>query len=225
MAKAQNVVANVKKWDRNITGVDQRGTFRSLNGAADENVFIGRASKAGFYCFFKVWRDMPYDAILDYNSILYRVEVKGSSNGKFNVTRGSRSGKQINKAPGMSKTRLLSRDDCDFVVGVDSITGDCFIIPEDIVEIINIQNLSAKSLDVFKEKWKLFMHGTNMLSKEETRDGLRKLTTNELKSIVAKLNIAVPAGNIKVPGTTKGIITGNNEKMIYCIWTEIAKKM
>ena len=25
----------------------------------------------------KVWRDMPYDAVLDYENVLYRVEVKG----------------------------------------------------------------------------------------------------------------------------------------------------
>ena len=62
-------------WSKNITGLDVDGTFRSLNGAADENIFIGKASKAGFFCFFKVWRDMPYDAVLEYNHILYRVEV------------------------------------------------------------------------------------------------------------------------------------------------------
>ena len=64
-------------WSKDVTGVDEvkRGTYRSLNGAADENIFTGRASKAGFYCFFKVWRDMPYDAVLDYKGVLYRVEV------------------------------------------------------------------------------------------------------------------------------------------------------
>ena len=87
------------EWAKDIVGVDQekRGTYRSLNGAADENIFQGRASKAGFYCFFKVWRDMPYDAVLDYKNVLYRVEVKGSSGNNFDVTRGTRSGQQIKK--------------------------------------------------------------------------------------------------------------------------------
>jgi len=59
-------------WLKDITGVDavKQGTFRSLNGAADESIFQGRACKAGFYCFFKAWRDMPYDAILDYKGNL-----------------------------------------------------------------------------------------------------------------------------------------------------------
>lgn len=43
---------------------------------------------------------MPYDAVLDYEGILFRVEVKGASqdkggNTQFNVTRGVRSGQQI----------------------------------------------------------------------------------------------------------------------------------
>ena len=81
------------------------GTFRSLNGAADESIFQGRASKAGFFCFFKVWRDMPYDAVLDYKGILYRVEVKGSSGNSFDLTRGSRSGQQIVRGADISRTR------------------------------------------------------------------------------------------------------------------------
>ena len=39
----------------NITGLDKEGTYRSLSGAASENIFIGRASAAGFFCFFKGW--------------------------------------------------------------------------------------------------------------------------------------------------------------------------
>ena len=62
-------------WEKNITGVAE-GSYRSLNGAADESIFQGRASKAGYFCFFKVWRDMPYDAVLDHAGTLYRVEVK-----------------------------------------------------------------------------------------------------------------------------------------------------
>lgn len=50
-------------WNRNITGLDAEGTFRSLNGAADENVFIGKASKAGFFCFFNLVLNKPSGGI------------------------------------------------------------------------------------------------------------------------------------------------------------------
>lgn len=38
-------------WNRNITGLDAEGTFRSLNGAADENVFIGKLVRQVSFAF------------------------------------------------------------------------------------------------------------------------------------------------------------------------------
>ena len=211
-------------WLKDITGVDavKQGTFRSLNGAADESIFQGRACKAGFYCFFKAWRDMPYDDILDYEGNLLRVEVKGSSGTSFNVTRGTRSGSQIVR--GNSRTRTLSRDDCDFVVGVDSDTGDCYIIPEDVVEIIDIHNLSKNAVAEFKEKWKLFMHQTNYLTKEETRDGIRNASNTRLTSILTALQIPVPTLPLKITGT-RGSISNLQDAMVYTIWKEIANNL
>ena len=211
-------------WSKDVTGVDEVkwGTYRSLNGAADENIFTGRASKAGFYCFFKVWRDMPYDAVLDYKGVLYRVEIKGSSNNTFSVTRGSRSGKQIVR--GRSRTRTLSREDCDFVVGVDSNTGDCYIIPEDVVEILDINSLSHVALINYYEKWKLFMYGDNFLSKEQTRDGIRSMSLTELNALAERLEIVVPTTDIRVHGTKK-TISDPKDKTVYSIWEDIAKRL
>lgn len=211
-------------WSKDVTGVDasKPGTYRSLNGAADENIFTGRASKAGFYCFFKVWRDMPYDAVLDYEGVLYRVEVKGSSDDKFNVTRGSRSGAQIVR--GNSRTRILSREDCDFVVGVNSNTGDCYIIPEDVVEILDRKNLNHVALKNYHEKWKLFMHGDNFLTEKQTRDGIRSMSLTDLNSLATSLGIVVPTTDIHVSGTQK-IISDPKDKTVYLIWEEIAKKL
>lgn len=211
-------------WSKDLTGVDtiKKGTFRSLNGAADENIFIGRASKAGFYCFFKVWRDMPYDAVLDYKGVLFRVEVKGSSNNKFNVTRGSRSGAQIVR--GRSRTRTLSREDCDFVVGVDSNTGDCFVIPEDVIEVLGRDNLSHTTLKNYHEKWNLFIYDKNYLSKEKTRDGIRGLSLAELDRLAKSLGISIDSSDIKIPGT-KTVIRDPKDKRVYTIWEEIAKRL
>lgn len=216
-------------WPRDITGLDniKQGTFRSLNGAADESIFQGRASKAGFFCFFKVWRDMPYDAILDYEGNLLRIEVKGTSGSSVNVTRGTRSGQQILR--GTSRTRTLTRTDCDFCVGVDSENGDCYIIPEDVIEIIDNNSLTRNAVEVFKEKWKLFMHQdaanpNNYLTKEETRDGIRGATNARLNNILAQLGVPVPSVPLKIPGTQKKL-TNQTDAMIYTIWSEIAKRL
>lgn len=215
------------KWAKDITQLDKKkeGTFRSLNGAADENIFIGRASKAGFFCFFKVWRDMPYDAVLDYNGTLYRVEVKGSSGNSFDVTRGSRSGAQIKKGPDSSRKRILSRDDCDFAVCVDSDTGCCYIVPEDIIEIIGREDLSKKTLEPFLEKWKLLMHGTNNLTPKQTRDGLRKKSLKELKKIGKKIGATPFPAEIKPKGTRKFVLSKKEDVAVYSIWAKIAEKL
>ena len=214
-------------WEKNITAQSE-GTYRSLNGAADVNVFIGKATKAGFFLFFKAWRDMPYDAVLDHKGILFRVEVKGASANKagktqFNVTRGGRSGAQIDRsAP--SRTRLISRSDCDFVVGVNSDNGDCYIIPTDFIEIADRQNLTTRSVEMFKEKWKLFTFGTQSgrLTGEDTRDGLRNKELPELQQIGTNLGVVLPAGNYKIPGTTK-IVSDEKDKWILLIWKKLCE--
>ena len=39
---------------------------------------IGRALACGYNLFFKAWRDSSYDAVLDHNGILFRIEIKGT---------------------------------------------------------------------------------------------------------------------------------------------------
>jgi len=209
-------------WNKNITDLDESGTFRSLNGAADENVFIGKASKAGFFCFFKVWRDMPYDAVLDYDNILYRVEVKGSSTGTYDLTRGGRSGAQINRNA-ENRTRRITRDDCDFVVCVDSNNGDCFILPVDILDITNRQSFKTGALEPFKEKWKLFIYDEYRLTGGQTRDGLCSLNLVELKAIADRIGAVVPTRAFAPTGTRGLRISDEKEKTILAIWYKLCE--
>lgn len=209
-------------WNKNITDLDESGTFRSLNGAADENIFIGKACKAGFFCFFKVWRDMPYDAVLDYDNILYRVEVKGSSTGTYDLTRGGRSGAQINRNA-ENRTRRITRDDCDFVVCVDSNNGDCFILPVDILDITNRQSFKTGALEPFKEKWKLFIYDEYRLTGGQTRDGLCSLNLVELKAIADRIGAVVPT-RVFAPTGTRGLrISDEKEKTILAIWYKLCE--
>lgn len=210
-------------WVKNITGVSN-GSYRSLNGAADENVFIGKATKAGFCLFFKAWRDMPYDAVLDYEGVLFRVEVKGASQDKggitqFNVTRGGRSGQQINRST-PSRSRLINRDDCDFVVGVNSDNGDCYIIPTDFIEIVGRKNISTKTVTTFKEQWKLFAFGGGMLSGAQTRDGLNTLSLPDLQTLGRSLGVTIPLSDYTVKGTTVKI-SNEKDKWILLIWEKL----
>ena len=178
---------------------------------------------------------MPYDAVLDYEGVLYRIEVKGSSGDSFDLTRGSRSGQQINRS--ISRTRHLSREDCDFVVAIDSNNGDCYILPEDVVEIAgkameNYQKsknsksrsfkLSKKVIGDFKEKWKLMMGKDNSLSPKQTRDGLRKMPINDLRKFARSQGISVPSGDLQIKGTQMKI-TKEKDKIVFLIWQKIAQ--
>lgn len=207
----------------NITGLDKEGTYRSLSGAASENIFIGRASAAGFFCFFKVWRDMPYDAILDYKGTLYRVEVKGSAGTNFDISRGGRSGKQIDKSA-KSRKRPINREDCDFVVCVDTNTNDCYIVPVDFIEVAGGMSFSKTCLAQFKEKWELFMLTDGSLDKAHAQDGLNKLPLADVQSIAASLSVTVPGGDVKIRGKGKTLITDEKKKTVLSIWEHFCKQ-
>ena len=207
-------------WIKNTTGI-LNGSYRSLNGAADESIFQGKASKAGFYCFFKVWRDMPYDAVLDYEGVLYRVEVKGSSGNSFDFSRGGRSGAQINRAA-VSRKRPIEREDCDFVVGVNSDNGDCYIVPTDVVEILGVMSLSKTSLDVYKEKWNLFKCNGSRMDSKSTRDGLRSRTLAEIQRIYSGFTLPTVPTQITITGMRNKAITDQKDIMILTIWEYLA---
>jgi hypothetical protein len=55
------------------------GNFRSILWYAGESLAIGRALVCGYNLFFKAWRDAKYDAVLDANGTLYRLEIKQTS--------------------------------------------------------------------------------------------------------------------------------------------------
>lgn len=74
------------------------GSERSILGYAGESLVIGRALLCGYNLFFKAWRDSKYDAVLDHEGILYRIEIKQSRDGeKISLTSGGRSGNQIDR--------------------------------------------------------------------------------------------------------------------------------
>lgn len=210
-------------WASNILDHEQ-GIYRSINGAADESIFIGRATKAGYYLFFKVWRDMHYDAVLEYGKCLYRIEVKGSSGQTFNVTRGSRSGAQIDREA-EDRTRIISREDCDFVVGVNGTNGDCYIIPVDIIEIYGRQNLSLTAVRCFREKWDIFKGGRlggsnrvlNIIQK-----GLMDRPFDRLEGLERRLNIMPLEPAYQPPGTRGLEVSDERQLKIINIWTHLS---
>lgn len=140
----------------NITGTPQ-GSFRSLAGYASESLAIGRAMICGYIIFVKAWRDSKYDAVLDANGSLFRIEIKGTGGSTtISTSSGGRTGQQINRGAG-SRERPLSNADCDWLIATTSMDGACWIIPTEIIDILQVKSISIKNVAMCKEKWGVFI--------------------------------------------------------------------
>ncbi|MDR0484578.1 MAG: hypothetical protein LBH40_04815 [Alphaproteobacteria bacterium] len=128
-----------------------------MNGNADEMIAIGRVIKAGFPCSRVDVTNAKYDAIVDIGGSkkLLRIQIKGTGGSSVNFTGGYRSGQQISReAP--SRTYKYTEKDCDLIIGIDTNTSECYIIPiADIQEWGNSKSLSQ--LEKYKENWKILI--------------------------------------------------------------------
>ena len=217
-------------WKRNLLGHD-KGSWRSLGGAADEQAFLGKATGAGFYVFFKVWRDMPYDAVLDYKGQLFRVEVKGASGGRFILTRGSRSGSQISRATA-SRQRPITLEDCDFTACIYSggTTSDstCYILPTEIIEILSRRataggfGLSRGYLGrYFEEKWDLLTGGKLNLTTDEIKMGFVNVDPSVRRDYLERLGVVFPVPSTYTVPSTRTTLTSRTDIEVLLIWQNL----
>ena len=215
-------------WEKtkNLANLDV-GSYRSVLGYAGESIAIGRALVCGYNLFFKAWRDAKYDAVLDSNNNLFRVEIKQTSgDSSLTLTSGGRGGKQIKdevKKGDESREKVLSTDDCDFVIGVQSLRGNCWIIPVELLEILGKKSITISQLSIFDEKWKVFDFSSKNITVEMIKKGFRDLTSNQLEDLCIKLNISIPSNDseIKLTNLARPVIVNKKNRMIYEIWMYI----
>ncbi len=215
-------------WEKtkNLANLDG-GIYRSILGYAGESIAIGRALVCGYNLFFKAWRDAKYDAVLDSNNNLFRVEIKQTSgDSSLTLTSGVRGGKQIKdevKKGDESREKVLSTDDCDFVIGVQSLRGNCWIIPVELLEILGKKSITISQLSIFDEKWKVFDFSSKNITVEMIKKGFRDLTSNQLEDLCIKLNISIPSNDseIKLTNLARPVIVNKKNRMIYEIWMYI----
>lgn len=215
-------------WEKtkNLANLDV-GSYRSVLGYAGESIAIGRALVCGYNLFFKAWRDAKYDAVLDSKNNLFRVEIKQTSgDSSLTLTSGGRGGKQIKdevKKGDESREKVLSTDDCDFVIGVQSLRGNCWIIPVELLEILGKKSITISQLSIFDEKWKVFDFETKNITVEMIKKGFRDFTCNQLEDLCIKLNIQIPPNDseIKLTNLAKSVKVNKEKRMIYEIWMYI----
>lgn len=85
----------------------------------------------------------------------FRIPLNGANKIALNFTGGYRSGVQIDRnAP--KRTYKYTKKDCDLILGIDTRTSECYIIPiADIQEWGNTKSLSQ--LQHYKENWQILI--------------------------------------------------------------------
>lgn len=203
------------------------GSWRSLRGYAAESLVIGEALLRGYNLFFKAWRDSPYDAVLDHNGNLFRIEIKGSSSGKFSATGGGRSGKQISRDV-ESREHIISPDDCEIAIALDTkpdSTNSCYLVPSEVLTIIDSKAPALSMLSLYKNKWGIF-DGITELSTEDIAKGFMSRTTDDLKTICKRLNIPVTKPPLlQGENRTRKLKLTDKKRLAFNIWQHVFSKL
>lgn len=138
-------------WIKNITDLE-KGLYRTINGNSDELIAVGRCVKAGFACSMVEITNARYDAVIDTGKgKLLRVQIKGTSSKSLGFTGGGRSGQQISRQVAQ-RTYKYTPKDCDLILGINSNTGECYIIPIKEIEKFG-KSASLAKLEEYRENW------------------------------------------------------------------------
>jgi hypothetical protein len=211
---------------RNLAGL-QEGLVRSILGYAGESLVIGRALACGYNLFFKAWRDSKYDAVLDASGVLFRIEIKQSGDGsEISCTSGGRSGAQISREAD-SREEVLSPEESDFLIGVHTFSGKCWIVPTEVIFFRGAKTNKTWALEDYAEKWKIFSQPPSGFTLKEIQQGFRHLPIEDLKLVAGKLNITeLPELNYKFsPRNKTKILKSEREWYILEIWRAIFKSI
>ena len=199
------------------------GIERSILGYAGESLVIGRALVCGYNLFFKAWRDSKYDAVLEHRGILYRLEIKQSRDGgNFSLTSGGRSGAQIDREAD-SREQVVSSDDCDFLIAVHSLTGKCWVVPAEVISILDRRVLTAEALAPFEEAWRIFALIPDLIGPLANPTQLRKLSLTALMKIAQNIDLAadIPE-SLRIGMRTVVYLDNDIDRYAIAIWNKIA---
>jgi len=126
-------------------------------GDSAQFFFIARAMLAGFNCSNVDVRSSRYDAIVDFNSKLLRIQVKGvTSSGTISFYDRDRGGQGIDHTHERNKGKRITSNDCDIYVAVDKQVGICYLIPMSFADALDDETAKSvrfEKVKVYLEKW------------------------------------------------------------------------
>ena len=142
------------------------GTKMANEGDSAQFLFLARAVLAGYTCSNVDVRSSRYDAVIDYNGHLLRVQIKGISGTSIALKDRDRGGAGIDPSARRNQGRYISSEETDLYVAVDKQFGICYIIPTidiDAWVAIGTKTVAISRLDDYKENWEKISETANRL--------------------------------------------------------------
>lgn len=151
-------IAFTNGFSTNINQIES-GVMTANAGDSAEFIFVARAILAGFNCSSVDVRSSRYDAIIDFENRLLRVQVKGISSGNsISFKDRDRGGQGIDHQHERNKGQRITSNDCDIYVAVDKQVGICYIIPMYWVDTLSDNTCKSVNLQIvseYKENWNI----------------------------------------------------------------------
>jgi hypothetical protein len=133
------------------------GVMTANAGDSAQFLFLARAILAGYNCSNVDVRSSRYDAVVDFNNVLLRLQIKGvSSSNSISFKDRDRGGQGIDHTHERNKGQRITSADCDIYVAVDKEVGICYLIPMNYVDNLSIDEITSinlKTLEEYKENW------------------------------------------------------------------------
>jgi hypothetical protein len=156
-------IAMTNGFSTNINQIES-GVMTANAGDSAEFIFVARAILAGFNCSSVDVRSSRYDAIIDYNDKLLRVQIKGISSGNnISFKDRDRGGLGIDHTHERNIGQRITSKDCDIYVAVDKQVGICYIIPmswADTLDYDKCKSVKLSEVSKYKENWNVIKEMT-----------------------------------------------------------------
>jgi len=151
-------IAMTNGFSNNINHIES-GVMTANAGDSAEFIFVARAILAGFNCSSVDVRSSRYDAIIDYNDNLLRVQIKGISSGNnISFKDRDRGGQGIDHKHERNIGQRITSKDCDIYVAVDKQVGICYIVPMSWADTLSddkCKNVKLSEVLYYKENWNI----------------------------------------------------------------------
>ena len=157
-------IAMTNGFSNNINHINS-GIMTANAGDSAEFIFFFISILAGFNCSSVDVRSSRYDAIIDFNDKLLRVQIKGISSGNnISFKDRDRGGQGIDHKHESNIGKRITSKDCDIYVAVDKQVGICYIIPMEWADKLSdekCKNIKLAEVLEYKENWNIIKDMTS----------------------------------------------------------------